>query len=235
MRLFFQNDFAEDCQAFGRDRVSYFFSGKPMTQAPSFSLEERILYSIQRNNTHLEFYKTMGTFPTPFFCQEQHPVYRLKSVKYQAYYDFEVLPYESGGLLCNTMILVIAPQAQGNFFTLKTFLIGEVAKTLFDADNEIMLLRGRAVENQYPVRSKRNKRGDWRNQTTSDGATKIVRLYERLGFFREHPKSNGMILLSEKARQQFAKSDSPEKRLMASKQGMLAHRRSQPDGQPGKK
>jgi hypothetical protein len=51
-----------------------------------------------------------------------------------------------------------------------------------------------------------------------------VRLYERLGCARENPNSEKVILLSEQTRQQFAISDSPAERYLASQQGKLARK-----------
>lgn len=209
----------------GSGRVHYYFTGAAITESDD-PLERDILDSIRRNNTGLQLYKTKGHYYHAFHSVETHVVYRLKSEQHHACFDFDLWPQGGGGLLCHVLIVFMSPEFQGNFFRFRDFLIERVAKTLFDLTRvRIALLEGRAMQNQYAIRPKSTRGADWRNQKTRDGTTKLIRLYERLGFVRLRRSSDTVILLSEQTRREFADSGSSSEQLLASQQGKMARNR----------
>jgi hypothetical protein len=198
-------------------RLIYYFAEKAITQ-PDASLESDILNSIERNQTDLHLYKTMGLSPTDYYSYETFPIYRLKSEINHAHFDFDLSPYENG-FLCYALLLLVQPEYQGSFFNVRDFLIGRVAKTLFDLrNNRILMLHGHATVNQFRVRTKI----DWRNRKTADGTKKIVRLYQRMGFTQTHQNSDNVVLLSEQTRKEYAALSSPLEQRLADLQGKMA-------------
>lgn len=197
------------------EKLIYCFTDGVIRES-SDSIESDILDSIRRNNAGLELNKTIGLYPTEFFTYEEFPIYRLKSEKNHAYFDFCLWP-EEDGYFCLTLILVVQPEYQGSFFNVRDFLINRVAKTLFDTRHRIFYLWGIAIENRHRIRGR-----EWRNKRTKDGKnSKLVRLYQRLGFIQEYEGSENVILLSDKTRQEYANSESPTKRRYASEQGNM--------------
>jgi hypothetical protein len=101
----------------------------------------------------------------------------------------------SGGGVCPVLILKRDPTCQGNFVQQKRFLLGQVVKTLFGAEKlKIVAIQGRAITNQFPLRTNLNNPGYWRTKKTQDGTTKLVKLYLRLGFQLKQQESNIVIL-----------------------------------------
>ena len=160
--------------------VIYHFLGEPITESV-VPIEEKILSSIQRNNTGLLFYRTEGIFKGRCFTLEKHPVYRLKSRTHHSQASFYLYDYE-GGLACDVLMLATDTLSQGNGIKLKDF-VNRLAKTLFDADN-IVLLHGTAMANTNSVLRKPNTWKDFRCEKTRDGTPKLVKLYQHLGFSR---------------------------------------------------
>lgn len=201
--------------------ISYQFSGAPISSS-SVPVEREMLASIERNKTGLLLYKTLSLSRDELFMQTT--VYRLADQKRKAEFDFELI-FWAGGLLAHTFIFFIHPEAQGNFYSAKHFLIEQVGKTLFDLpQNRVLAIEGQANgENQYPIRSRRGER-DWRLEHCPDGTSKLVRFYERLGFGKASADSHRMFLLSEQTRQEFAASNIPTRQRLAATQGTFTRK-----------
>jgi len=168
----------------------------PATPLSTFTeqIEKELFDSIGRNGTNLKLYKTIATMRGDHNTIRKRAVYRLESDDGTAQFDFGLTPNE-GGFLCHVLILKRDPACQGNFFQLKRFLLGQVVKTLFGAEKlKIVAIQGRAMTNQFPLRTNLKNPGDWRTKKTQDGTTKLVNLYLRLGFQLKHPNSNIVIL-----------------------------------------
>jgi hypothetical protein len=178
--------------------IDYHFTEKPLSSS-HVPMEAAILQSIQRNHSDLSLYHTTGLVRTELFTLEKFPVYRLQSAKHRAVIDFYFDEYERG-IICNVLMLLMRPEYQGNFYTLKDFVIGQVAKTLFDVsvrDRQIVALCGDALGGDFPLRRNSKRPGDWRTRVAPDGSTRLIKVFERLGVQREHLNSSVVTLRRE--------------------------------------
>ncbi|HOX58192.1 MAG TPA: hypothetical protein PLC99_15005 [Verrucomicrobiota bacterium] len=120
-------------------------------------------------------------------------LYRLSAEQNHAYLDAHFWPFRCG-FKCQVMMVVVEPQWQGSFFNFKDFLIGKICATLFALQrNPVYHVFGHALGNKYPVR---NPADDWRMQKLEDGEYRLVRMYQRLGFFRAFAEDNALCLYS---------------------------------------
>ena len=112
------------------------------------------------------------------FEEEDKSVYRLSSG--QTRLEFELLPFGAAGYDAHALIVVIAPSAQGSFFSFRKFADAVSATLLSLERNHVWRVWGRALPNHYPLRHG----FDWRGEQTKDGERKLVRLYQRLGLVK---------------------------------------------------
>ena len=150
--------------------------------------------SIENHHADLKLYVTTGEFPSGFMSYIKCPFYRLTSARNHCYIDFYFKEY-ADGLECKVLIFFVSQSYQGSFYNVKDFLINRFAKTLFNlSPQKVLMVSGIAMSSQFPVRQSR----DWRDKKTKDGkTTRLVRLYEKLGFRRDESKPNCVYLFPE--------------------------------------
>ena len=171
--------------------VDYFFN-KPAIAQSAEPLENLILKSIARHGLDLKFFVTTGLLHDDNFGQSRVTIYRLKSSEHHGYLDF----YFDQKVTVNVLMIYIEPAYQGSFWNLRKFFVLKLCKVLFEAGATVV--RGAAQSNDKPLRRHPSKRGDWRKRITSDGTTRLVKLYERLGLVRVNADSIIMILTKER-------------------------------------
>lgn len=169
--------------------ITCFFGGQALTESTCTSQFERnILREIESNNSGLTLYRTDGLFRNPdFHTIERRPAWQLKCPDLHSEISFTI-EKQKGQEFVFVLMLSTEPNHQGNFWLLRSFLIGRFAKTLFALGFPAIV--GEASPNTKPVRHK----GDFRYQKTADGTPKLVRLYEFLGFVRLKPRGNHVAL-----------------------------------------
>ena len=164
------------------------FSGQPITDGTS-EFERKLLAKIQEHNTGLVLYRTEGLFRnTAYHWEDKMPIYKLHSAAHGSELVFTLDKWR-GTQAAVVLILNTVTAKQGNFFTLKDFVVNRAAKVLFSSG--LSAIVGDAQPNGKPVRQKR----DFRRERTKGGVPKLVALYEHLGFTRT--KGNNVVMTYE--------------------------------------
>jgi len=164
--------------------IIYLMGSKPLA-APTTTEERQLFESISRCDAELELFVTDGLIREELQIIKTK-IYRLKSAKHHATAEFYFLK-EFGMFKANILWLAVDKDFQGNFFTLKSFFLGNLCSVLFDYGVDLVF--GWAGGNPAPVRQAK----DWREMPTKDGKTiKLIRLYERLGML--HGGDGYMVL-----------------------------------------
>jgi len=146
-------------------------------------LECELLATIQRKGTDLALSRAVGEFAL-YDCETGRsktlatPAYRLESPNHRGQFDF-LFTEQRLGYDVQSVMLEIEPPLRGNFFNLRSFLLDEVASTLFGLERFIVYrILGHALSGEVP-------------------SQKLVKLYQRLGAVRmPHVPANVMVLLN---------------------------------------
>lgn len=151
--------------------------GQAMT-AGTTEIERKILAQIQANSAGLQLFRADGLYRNRELCtNERRAVYKLHSPAQGTEIVFSLGKWD-GEPCAIVLMLFTAPARQGNFFTLKDFILKRVCLVLFGAG--FKAITGDAQPTRSPVRHKR----DFRREYTKAGIPKLVRLYQLLGFTR---------------------------------------------------
>jgi hypothetical protein len=133
-------------------------------------------------------------------------LYRLRSPRHHGYLDFDLLPHRAGYVV-HAQMLAVEVSFQGNFYSLRDFL-DQILETLFALRrNPVYCVTGRLLKNDMPIRAKRGS-GDWREQRTPDGETKLGKLYARLGAVR-YPSPPGTVTIYSPTALELLKFENP--------------------------
>ncbi|HOX58130.1 MAG TPA: hypothetical protein PLC99_14685 [Verrucomicrobiota bacterium] len=156
------------------DCLIYHFCGKPITES-EVQIEAQILSSIERNGTGLSLFRTEGIVKGEFFTQRRSTVYQLRQGHTRA--DFAFLKHNEQ-TVADIIMLYRNPISQGDYFSLKDFVLRKLCLTLFDVG--ISMILGTASPNSMVVKKKRTEEA-------------LVKLYQHLGFSRV-PGSNEVFM-----------------------------------------
>jgi hypothetical protein len=182
--------------AASRKAISTFESDWP----EKIAFEVDLLNTIHSQKAGLTLSRAEANFAIYGTGAQTRCAYRLASAKHHANFDFTLLPFRAG-FEAHAIMLEVDPQWQGSFFRLRTFLIDEVAQTLFGLRGSIVYqIIGHASSKVMP-------------------SHKLVKLYERLGAVKaQNTVRPVMVILNPKAAE-FVDLYNPEalKRFKAGK------------------